>query len=617
MQRLLRSSCVVAFLLMAAGPSAIYAATLADSFDDWSTDGTQGENSWWNGYYNLTVDEEEGDGIYQPDDFIEFLNDGSGQVLEDEQNNWDGGAWRLYRDTVNTPAAVETGPWTTIGQAGGHPSGTNSLPPVLVDNPPTAGEEHWAVRRWVSTYAGPAYLVTDMIDNNPACGGDGTTVQLYRNGELLDSNSALGEVGVWNWVESTLAVGDVIDFALTPEGVNGERSDGCDGTDYRLTVTDEQPPDPPDPPAGPLADSALDWSLNGTQGEKNWFNGYYNLTQDGDGEYQVEDFQPFLNDGSGVPETDPVEINHWNGTAYDFEGNPPWTFLASSGTHPNGTNNGDEHWTIRRWVADDLTKRTPLELNWKTAKTNLNPDGVTGKLFVNGELVDSATIAGTDGVGVDRNFYINAEPGDVIDLALTPQGITNDADGSDGSSNRLTVNTELPDGPLTNPGELFADSIADFSTEGEQGQDGWFYGYYDQRLDAEEGNALYDVEDFIAFENDGSGVVSSDDGFGEWKDWGNAWNGSSWDLLDNGIVAHGPWTALNATGGHPAANAQEDPEVHWVIRRWVSDADAETVNLSGMLSKNSTGGDGTIGRILVDGEEIWSAAHRRYGSRSD
>ncbi len=110
------------------------AATFADSSADWSTTGTQGENGWFNGWYNLTADQEDGDGLYQPTDFIPFIKNGT-VVSEDQLNNWDGGAFRLYRDTAAT-AGAETGPWTTIDQNGGHPNGTNSAPPILVDNPP-------------------------------------------------------------------------------------------------------------------------------------------------------------------------------------------------------------------------------------------------------------------------------------------------------------------------------------------------------------------------------------------------------------------------------------------------------------------------------------------------
>ena len=79
-----------------------------------------------------------------------------------------------------------------------------------------------------------------------------------------------------------------------------------------------------------IADSIADWSASGTQGENGWTYGYYDLTADGapnEGAYDhTTDFIPFLNDGTGVPETNPTEVNHWNGAAYDFEGNPPSQF---------------------------------------------------------------------------------------------------------------------------------------------------------------------------------------------------------------------------------------------------------------------------------------------------
>ena len=61
---------------------------------------------------------------------------------------------------------------------------------------------------------------------------------------------------------------------------------------------------------------------------------------------------------------------------------------------------------------------------------------MVGTLFVNGTAVDGATVAVNDATGVNRNVYINAQPGDVIDLALGPNAPDND--GCDGSVNRLT-----------------------------------------------------------------------------------------------------------------------------------------------------------------------------------
>ena len=586
--------CLLALGLTTSARPTAFAATIADSFDDWSFDGVQGENSWFYGYYNLTLDV---DGEYATEDFEPFFNEfgAGGGPVSPEDNHWTGTAWDMTEEAM--------GPWSFLAQEVAHPNGTNSAP----------NEEHWVIRRWISTYEGEGSLISQLAAQNLS--GSGTSVYLYQNGNLLDSLTTNLGTGVANTVGTTFAIGDVIDLALSPVGVDFSRNDGSDGSLFRLTVTDEPGPDPPDPPTPPFADSVMDWSATGTQGEKNWFNGYYNLTQDLDGEYQVGDFIPFFNEfGAAGGSVDP-DGNHWNGAAWDLHPSAgPWTTIGVTDTHPNGTNSApnDEHWTIRRWVADDLTTTTPLELTWTMAKTNLTNDGVTGKLFVNGAEVDNWTVAGDDGIGVTRKFYINAEPGDTIDLALTPVGLTNEGDGSDGSRNQLTIRTELPDGPLYNPVETIADSRAEFSSE--QGQDNWFYGYYDQLTDVLEGDAVYQAEDFIPYLNDGTDIISQDDGFGDWKEWENHWDGGEWDVLDNGVVAHGPWTSLTLEGGHPAANAQGDEEVHWTIRRWVSDVEGD-VNISGLLNNTSASGDGTVGRILLDGEEVWSEVSN--GTRVD
>ncbi len=590
---MLQRSLTLSAFLMAATLAGGHARgdTVADSIDDWSTTGTQGENGWFYGWFNYTDDD---DFEFAPNELNLFLNDGSGQVLPDGENHWDGNAWRLYRDT-----APQTGPWTTINQEGGHPNGENSAPPPSV--PDALPEEHWAVRRWVSTHEGPVNLVAELRDTNTNC-GTGTSVMLLRNGDLLDELTTDQATGVSSTTSATIAVGDIIDFALTPVGTDGDRGDPCDGSFFHLNINNDPPPVPP------LADSRDQWSTTGTQGENNWFNGYYNLTADDDGAYQTSDFMAFRNEAG--PAGGPVapDGNHWDGTKWDLiAGGGPWTELGQEGTHPNGTNSApnEEHWTIRRWVADGIEGPTAMQLTWQMRKTNLNGDGVTGVLMVNGQAVDSATIPGNDGTGVTRNFYVNAAPGDIIELALTPQGVTNDGDGADGSANRLTVRTDLPDGPLFNPGEVIADSIAEFS--GVQGQDNWFYGYYDVRADAEDGDGVYQPSDLIEFLNDGSDIVSDDPNIGGWKDWDNHWNGNKWDLLDNGAPGanHGPWTELTSVGGHPAANGQGDPEVHWSVRRWVSDTEGE-IRIDGILNNVSPNGDGTVGRIFLDGVEIWS-----------
>jgi hypothetical protein len=579
--RLWRGLWLAGLVFAFAASGSLQAATIADSFDDWSTTGTQGENDWYNGWRNFTLD---GGGDYDYlADFIPFLNDGSNVVSQDGPNQWTGSNWDLN--------SAASGPWTFLAAQDAHPNGTNSAP----------NQEHWVIRRWVAasvTAPTQLELTSRLWATNTS--GPGTTVHLFQNGTLLDTLTTNTGVGLINSIYPIISPGDVIDLALTPEGIDGDRTDGSDGSAFRLTITDNVPPIPP------LADSADDWSTTGTQGEKNWFSGYYNKTQDPDSTYQPTDFIAFANLAGPGGGTVAPDGNHWTGTQWDLTpSGAPWTFMGQTGTHPNGINSApnDEHWSVRRWVASDLTEKTRLALNWQMAKTNVGGgDGVAGKLFVNGLEYDSASITGTDGIGVNRTYYLDVNPGDIIDLALAP----NAADGSDGSLTRLTVRANLPDGPLYNPTvpvNIVANSKAEFS--GNQGQDGWTYGYYDVRDDVENGNGQYDPSDLIPFLNDGSGVIGTDGTVGAWKSSPNHWNGSKWDLLDNNAAQAGPWTEVTNTGGHPAAGGTSTPDVHWAVRRWVSDFDGD-VRISGVLNNISASGDGTVGRIFLDGAEVWS-----------
>ena len=108
-----------------------------------------------------------------------------------------------------------------------------------------------------------------------------------------------------------------------------------------------------------------------------------------------------------------------------------------------------------------------------------------------------------------------------------------------------------------------ADSASEFS--GVQGQDGWEYGYY-----------LTDG-DPATFTR----MTLFDAGAGQWKE----------------VPTPPPWTALWADGGHPGSL--------WAVRRWVSEVSG-TIEITGLLEDlDPGGGDGVIGRILVDGTEVW------------
>ncbi|MCZ6794156.1 MAG: thrombospondin type 3 repeat-containing protein [Planctomycetota bacterium] len=652
------------------------AATIADSFDDWSIDGVQGENGWFQGYYNRTQD---ADGVYGADDFTEFVNEfgpGGGPTMADG-NHWDGANWRL----VDAPGDTG-GPWTILSAENSHPNGTNSTP----------ADEHWTIRRWVSNATGRLSITWHLRKTNTG-GGSGVIGHVFINGMEVDTAMVAGTdgVGVTRLVMADVAEGDTIDLALDPNG-----SDGRDGSANRLTIDDDVPdrdgdgvpddqdncvdtangdqgdadadgtgdlcdncPDDANPDQGDrdgdsigdvcdsfTADSANDWSTSGTQGENSWFNGYYNRSLDLDDTYDADDFIEFLRDGTNTVS----DTNHWDGGGWQLVPAPgdtggPWTILDQRHTHPNGINStpGEEHWTVRRWVAD---RAGQLAITWHVHKTNITMSntGVTGHLFINGEEVDSATIAGDDDVGVTRTVVADIAEGDTIDLAQDPMGIDGDpSDGQDGSENQLTISDEIPDTdgdgafdhldncptepnaaqedgdgdgvgdacdncPADANGDQadrdqngigdacdvlpLADSIFDWSTDGVQGENNWFAGYYNLTLDPD---ATYEADDFIEFVNEVGPQGGPVDPFG------NHWTGVGWDLFPGGP---GPWTELGRENTHPNGTNSDPGEEHWTIRRWITTENVPEATITWHMRATNTNGTGVTGRLFVNDEEV-------------
>lgn len=207
-----------------------------------------------------------------------------------------------------------------------------------------------------------------------------------------------------------------------------------------------------------IANSEAEYS--GTQGDKGWFNGYRNFTTDG-GETDYDPATQFIAFPGGTTEPAAWDgvTQMWTGSNWDMNtaAAGPWTQIDQTFIHPNGVNSApnEEHWAIRRWVATELTKETPVGIIWFMRKDGAGGDGVTGSLFINGKLVDSKTIPGTDTTGEVRRFYANLKPGDIVDLALTPQGVNDRNDGSDGSRNWFWIDTRLPREPRQPNGTLF------------------------------------------------------------------------------------------------------------------------------------------------------------------
>jgi hypothetical protein len=229
--------CVLVLLVVGGAP--LRGDVIADSTEDWSTDGVQGENGWVYGYYNLTLDEEEGNGEYDAEDFIAFKNDGSFIVDPEDLNHWDGTQYRLYRDGEGEGAGLpNTGPWTRMGEGGnpnfGHPNGTNSGAPTEVDDP--RQDEHWVIKRWVSDFSGTVNVTTSLTSQNTNC-GNGTTTHLFHNGSLIDTIQSPNDPDPIEAEDTlTIAAGDFLDYALSPEGEDGGRGDSCDGSIFGFFV---------------------------------------------------------------------------------------------------------------------------------------------------------------------------------------------------------------------------------------------------------------------------------------------------------------------------------------------------------------------------------------------
>lgn len=379
----------------------------------------------------------------------------------------------------------------------------------------------------------------------------------------------------------------------------------------------------------PVADSVTGWSAAGVQGAGGWYYGYYNRTEDTTPGYQASEFVAFPRGG--------VEYgpgNFWNGSRYRWpSATAPWDMIGPTDAHPNGENNGAEHWVIRRWVS---TTDGAIEARWRLAKTNPNGSGVTGQVYWNGILQDSASIGGGDVVGVDRTVVLPAvAAGDAIDLVLTPAGPEGGTDDvSDGSANSLTVSARRPltdllasdvgvamagvnasayvrlpfevgnvaelsrlklrmrynDGfiaylngtlvaarnaPVGAAGGVLASSGPDWSVTGQQGFNNWYYGYYDKEADPDR---AYDP--YADFETTDS----------RW-----AWNGGAWVLgpgnPPHDMIAAGSWFPNGANSGG----------VHWVIRRWVAEeAGNYTVRIT-FRKVDGTCGTGATLRLLQNG----------------
>lgn len=362
--------------------------------------GTQGQANWFYGYWDKKGDT---DGIYDATrDFVPFPRaPGAFGPL----NYWTGTQW----DWPNGNP-----PWTEITATGAHPAGDG----VNV---------HWAIRRFVARTNG-LVRITGTIAHPAAC-GDGVVARILVAGRPVWSEPVFQDSRGFTTL-AQVANGDPIDFVIDSGPAD---SDGCDGTVFTAKIYLVSPD------TSPVADSQLDWSTSGTQGERGWTYGYYLPGSDTVAGYQATDFVRFPRSASAWGPD-----NFWTGDMWDWPaGNPPWDMILRNLWHPNGVNSGAEHWMIRRWVSP---VSGAIVIDWHLAKQNPNGGGVTCKVFVNGTQVDTVSIAGADFTGTTRSLVANVSAGQAIDFALTPVGPGGATDdGADGSffNTTLTAATSL------------------------------------------------------------------------------------------------------------------------------------------------------------------------------
>ncbi len=510
-RRAILSACVCPLLLICGQASA--QSTLADSAAEFS--GIQGQEDWYYGYRNLTLDG--GGNDYDPEtDFIAFPVDGTN--FGSDTNAWNGTIFDFFDAGGNTTNP----PWTTLGVESSHPNGTNQA------------ETHWTVRRWTATendLTDPTLLQVEWFISKTAGNpnGQGVTAQVHLNGTMVGKTTIAGDdtTGITKTVFMTADVGDHIDLVHTSEGPGGNTADGSDSSLLSMiisTIVDsdgDQLPDAWEETWAPgdltVLSSGADFDSDGLSDEEEFANGTDpgNADTDGDGYPDVEEvdggsspsnplslpqgagladsreqfsdvqgaegwisgYRNYSTDGGGDnydPNSGFIDFppDAWRGDQWRLApSGAPWTTLGAENTHPNGTNSApnEEHWTIRRWVAS-VDSPTDVRVYWTHRAANTAGDGTTGAIHLNGERVDS--IAVSDGVGDTRSYYLTINNGDIIDQVVTPVGVSGSRiDGSDGSANWMRIDTKIPAAPVQPNGKYFipmdaldsdGDSIPDF-----------------------------------------------------------------------------------------------------------------------------------------------------------
>ncbi|NIP93009.1 MAG: hypothetical protein GWO24_05935, partial [Akkermansiaceae bacterium] len=193
------------------------------------------------------------------------------------------------------------------------------------------------------------------------------------------------------------------------------------------TVTRDLPPlDLASGSAPVVANSVAEFS--GIQGQDGWFYGYH----EGGGAYDPGSSFIAFNGGAGRGGWN-GSSQQWTGSEWDLNtaGSAPWTFLGATSVHPNDSNPGPEHYTVRRWVSDVSGLHT---ITGTFHNTSSSGDGTTGRIFHEGtEIFAEISDGGPREFSIERTLQV----GDRIDFMVDNGPF--DADGSDGTTQSAVI----------------------------------------------------------------------------------------------------------------------------------------------------------------------------------
>lgn len=200
--------------------------------------------------------------------------------------------------------------------------------------------------------------------------------------------------------------------------------------------------------AGTVFDSVGEFS--GTQGQDNWFYGYY--AGNSASPFTPSDFEEM-----------PQLLNNVTWIIHRGDRGGYWTSLSANGGHPNGPvgnyYQGAEHWSVRRW-ASEMDGTILIEGNLK--KGSRYGDGTIGHIFINDVAVFSQRINGSEIGGIDYSIQVDVNVGDTIDFSIQP--IANDLHDSTQFTAIGTVVSQLDPPVIEIDGSLNADGCIEASS---------------------------------------------------------------------------------------------------------------------------------------------------------